>query len=295
MSDSSDSKKIVLADFGDLSKPLNTLIEKCADAVGALFQPHQIRRIAEAEAEAEEIRALTEIKIDRIQRRAATRFIAEETKKQMNMEAIIRSALPQVSDRADPGKMENDWVANFFDKCRLVSDEEMQSLWSTILAGEANSPGHFSKRTVNLVAELEKFEIDAFLSLCRFVFVAGDNTRVPLIFNFRDPIYSQNGIHFGMLTHLSQIGMINFDSHGGFNFNVTPHHTLHYFGKKLELQLPENSGPIAVGSTTLSISGVQLSSLSPVEPVTGLVEYAIEKWQRFGITTVVTESVTRTE
>ena len=35
--------------------------------------------------------------------------------------------------------MEEDWIANFFDKCRIVSDSEMQSLWARVLAGEANA------------------------------------------------------------------------------------------------------------------------------------------------------------
>lgn len=33
----------------------------------------------------------------------------------------------------------------------------MQTLWARILAGEANAPGKFSKRTVNLVGSLGIF------------------------------------------------------------------------------------------------------------------------------------------
>ena len=32
--------------------------------------------------------------------------------------------------------MDNDWTVNFFDKSRIVSDDEMQNLWSRVLAGE---------------------------------------------------------------------------------------------------------------------------------------------------------------
>jgi hypothetical protein len=49
--------------------------------------------------------------------------------------------LPELTEAATPEKLEDDWITNFFDKCRLISDEEMQTLWSKVLAGEANAPG----------------------------------------------------------------------------------------------------------------------------------------------------------
>lgn len=293
MADSSDSKKIVLADFGDWSKPVNTLIEKCADAVGGLFRPHQITRIAEAEAKAEEIRALAEIKVDRIQRRAATRFIAEETKKQINMEAIIRGALAQVNDTADPKLMNDDWVTNFFDKCRLISDEQMQAIWSRILAGEANVPGSFSKRTINLVAELDKSEVDLFTVICRYAFTAPHGYRYPIVLELQDSIYQQNGIGFSSLTDLANIGLVTMHSPSIVSAVLTPdaEASLQYFGNEIVLSFPQGlSRNIAVGCATFTNSGLELSNLSAAQPVPGLIEYVAQHWQRSGITVRVIES-----
>jgi hypothetical protein len=49
-----------LINLGDLSKPANTLVEKISDAIGGIFRPYQIRRIAQAEAEADKIRAISQ-------------------------------------------------------------------------------------------------------------------------------------------------------------------------------------------------------------------------------------------
>jgi len=46
-----------LAKLGDLTKPATVLIEKISDAVGGIFKPHQLVRVAKAEAEVERIRA----------------------------------------------------------------------------------------------------------------------------------------------------------------------------------------------------------------------------------------------
>jgi len=144
----SDSNAMI--NLGDLTKPATVLIEKISDAVGGIFQPYQIKRIALAEAEAGIIRAQGEIEVTDLQRRAMHRFIAEEGKKQENIESITYQAIPLLEDKSKPQQMNDDWIANFFDKCRIVSDEEMQRLWAKVLAGEANSPGNFYEEDCQL-------------------------------------------------------------------------------------------------------------------------------------------------
>ena len=98
--------------------------------------------------------------------------------------------------------MDNDWTVNFFDKCRIVSDDDMQTLWSRILAGEANSPGSYSKRTVNFVSEISKEEADLFTSLCGF-FVDFGSIKDVLVFDVEDDIYPAHKISVGTIIRLS--------------------------------------------------------------------------------------------
>jgi hypothetical protein len=170
-----------LVNLGDLSKPATVLIEKISEAVGGVFKPFQITRVAKAEAEAEVIRAEAQIQVSDLQRRAMYRFLAEEARKQSNIESITGNALPLLTEGSSPQNVENDWITNFFDKSRIISDEEMQKLWSKVLAGESNRPGAFSKRTVNLLADLDKRDAELFTHLCGFVWVIGSLT--PLIFD----------------------------------------------------------------------------------------------------------------
>ena len=44
----SEDKSISLVNLGKLSKPANTLIKKVSDAVGGIFAPYQITRVAKA-------------------------------------------------------------------------------------------------------------------------------------------------------------------------------------------------------------------------------------------------------
>jgi hypothetical protein len=286
MGEKSDSVKLTIFDLGDWSKPATALVERCADAIGGAFTPFQIKRVANAEAQAEEIRARTQIKIEKIHRRAADRFIAEETRKQINMENIIRGAVPALGDTARPADIESDWIANFFDKCRLVSDEQMQTIWSRILAGEAKNPGCFSKRTVNLVGSLEKFEAELFSTFCRYVFVSQDGLQqTPLILQYQDTIYRQNNLTFGTLNHLADIGLIQFSALGHIANQRGPCERFLYCGQPLEVRFAEgHPRTLTLGQAMLTVSGMQLSHLAAVEPVAGFVEYVAEFWKRYGVT-----------
>ena len=57
----------------------------------------------------------------------------------------------------------------------------MQTLWARVLASEAETPGSYSKRALELLSVLEKQEAHLFTSACRFVVrINGEST--PAIF-----------------------------------------------------------------------------------------------------------------
>ena len=166
----------------------------------------QIVRIAKAESEADQIRAQSQIQISDLQRRAMHRFFVEEGKKQSNIEEITAKSLLLLSEGSKPQNVEDDWITNFFDKSRIVSDEDMQNIWARVLAGEANMPGSFSRRTVNLLSDLEKRDAERFEKLCGFGWTIENQSPLlfPLVFDVRDGIYLESGVSFGRLSDLNR-------------------------------------------------------------------------------------------
>lgn len=274
--------KFSLINLGDLAKPANTLVEKISDAIGGISRPWQIVRVAQAEAEAEKIRAVTQIDITELQHRAMVRFLAEESKRQNNIEGITAKALPDVSSEAKPEEIEDDWIANFFDQCRLISDEEMQSLWARVLAGEANSPGKFSKRTVNLLSALDKSDALLFAQLCGFVVSIGGPCA--LVYDPTHEIYTNHGINFGALAHLESIGLVRFSELAGYSrFGFGQKGNVRYFGTGIWIEFPQpENNELQVGKVLLTQAGQQLASIATAGPVEGFPDYVREQWKKFG-------------
>jgi len=275
-----DDKPISLVNLGSLSKPANTLIKKVSAAIGGLFEPWQIERVAKAQAKADLISAQSQIQITDLHRRAMYRFVEEEAQRQHNMESITAKALPQLDARSDPDKMEDDWVTNFFDKSRIVSDEEMQGLWARVLSGEANSPGTYSKRTVNFLGDLDKVDAELFTNLCRFVWQIGD--LVPLIFDTADDIYNKAGINFNTASHLESIGLVQFNSLAGFQrLRIPKVATVLYYGKPLQLEFEkEEDNRLELGKLLLTKTGQELAPICGSKPIPGFVDYVKEKWKK---------------
>ncbi len=274
-----EDKSISLVHLGKLSKPADTLIKKVSAAIGGIFQPWQIERIAKAQAKADLIKARSEIEITDLHRRAMHRFVEEEAQRQQNMESITEKALPQLDEQSDPSRMEDDWVTNFFDKSRIVSDDEMQALWGRVLAGEANSPGTYSKRTVNFLGDLDKTDAVLFSRLCGFGWQLGD--VVPLIFDTQADIYNNAEINFTTLSHLESIGLIQFNNLAGFQrLRVPKHLVVSYYGTALSLEMEnEKNNRLKLGKVLLTKTGHELAPICGSRPVPGFMEYVKEQWK----------------
>ncbi|MCH8864054.1 MAG: DUF2806 domain-containing protein, partial [Chloroflexi bacterium] len=231
---------------GKITEPATVLIQKISAAIGGGFKPRQIRRVADAEADAEVIKAKAQIKITALQQRALTRFIMEESKKQDNIESITEKAIGQLNASSTPQDIEDDWITNFFDKCRIISDEDMQNLWAKILAGESNSPGTYSKRTINSLGSLDKTDAELFIALCNFTCLV-DGIFIPFVYiedlDLPQSLLKKHGLTFDNVLHLTSIGLISFESIGygktGINqqFDISYHKT----NLRLEFQKPQDN------------------------------------------------------
>ena len=277
-----------LVKLGNVLKPADTLIKKISKGVGGLAAPWQIERVAKAKVEAAHsaaevarIEAHSEIEVADLRQRAAERRIEEDTRHQKNMEDITAKTMPHLNEDADPDSMEDDWIANFFNKCRMVSDSEMQSLWARVLASEVNAPGTYSKRTVNFISELDKNEAELFTRLCGFGWLI--ESFVLLVFDTKAEIYQKHGINFEALIHLESIGLIQFDGIDGFAWTDLPKRVeLHYYDQLLSLEMPKEVGnQLDIGKTYLTKIGQELAPICGSKPVAGFYEYVRDRWKEF--------------
>ena len=243
-------------------------------------------RIAEAEIEVEDLQA-----------QARRRREMEDIRHQKNMLSVLIKTKGQFNQDAMPDDVEDDWYANFFDKVRNISDEDMQMLWSRILAGEINNPQNFSKRTINLFANFDKEDAKAFANLCSFqceIPAIKDDRRNFRIFPYIPSNYREHKeyecISEENLIRLEEAGLIiqNF----GFAHDRRPtrgHTDGHYFyanheqrGMSFELKchdgklffkIPIEDGAIPLGVVKFTQVGKELSRIVEQKCANGFLDF----------------------
>ena len=96
----------------------------------------------------------------------------------------------------------------FFDKCRLISDDDMQSLWAKVLVGEANAPSPWVMSDLSTLASLDAQDADLFTSLWDLSWLIGEITpRNPPHVGEMPTLRTAKVIGFDTLTNLKSIGI----------------------------------------------------------------------------------------
>ena len=267
-----------LINLGDFSKPVDTLITKISSAIGVLYEPKRIVNNAKAKAQADKIAAINSLEIEDLQKRALTRFVNEETIKQQNIESIIEKAIPEIKADAKAENVDNDWLVNFFDKSRLISNNDMQTLWSKILAGETNTPGAFSKMTLKVVDEMNKEDAEVFTKLCTFCFQIEKPTVI--VNEVTDSIYSSKGITFTKLLHFERLGLLSFNNLSGFIRTGFPkNYSITYFDRNILFEFKNaDNNDLPIGKILLSQAGEDLFKICNPQKDEEILSYCVSKW-----------------
>ena len=264
------------------------LIDTVAEQIGFFLEPVHIRRrgranadvaVAEAEAKADiaAARVKNKLALRTIDDRSEERVLRREVKRQEHLESIVGHAAQSLTDDVAQGTNESvsdqpvdeDWVAEFFNLCQDIGDEQMQSLWARLLAGEVTKPGSFSLRTLALVRTMGKRDAELFTRFCSMLWMSGSSLTPITLFQEKATEIHGSNISFAEFIHLDSLGLIRFDSIAGFNlqFPAGMSLALHYFGKphlvsKASPTRQEENTNFPTGKSLLTDVGQELAPIA---------------------------------
>ena len=166
-----------------------------------------------------------------------------------NVLAIYSMATVAVQPEATPtDDIDISWAGKFYDCARTIKDTELQSLWSKIFAKELMKPNSFFKRTLDVFAKADKFEIDWFYEVTKYVY---DQACVPEFILFDNKFYP-----FNQFQTLIDAGFVNSNS-GSISYHSAS--TLHFANAEVNIDVPKP--PFGFSIYTLTDAGAQLIDL----------------------------------
>ena len=94
----------------------------------------------------------------------------QERKRLTNVRSVVKDTADELGEKeVSDHEPDPDWTARFFDCVQDVSSEDMQKLWARVLAGEVETPGRTSLRTLDTLKNLTKRDAEMFMGICQLV------------------------------------------------------------------------------------------------------------------------------
>ena len=196
------------ATAGPLLLPWRAYMEGHAKRISAQAYADALPTIAQAQegvrqsliAPDTENRGVVEITHENI-----TQLIEFQGRKRLaNKISVVKSAAEELSDKQVPDhKPDHDWTARFFDCVQDVSSEHMQKLWARVLAGEVESPGRTSLRTLETLRNMTKRDAELFKEIVGYV-IEGE-----FVFYNSEVEKRYSTLNYYNLVYLEDCGLIN--------------------------------------------------------------------------------------
>ncbi len=134
-----------------------------------------------------------------------TTAATEAARREINSaKAVIYAEELLANDSQEPAErsIDEDWLFAWREYAGRVSNEDLQRLWGSVLAGEVKAPGRHSVRTLEFLRGLSKSEAEMISLLARFV-IDGRVIRSQADY------LSDHGLPFGALLRLQELGVLS--------------------------------------------------------------------------------------
>ena len=263
-----------------LVSPANKLIDAVTGAIGKAYQPRHIRKVAEAKVHeinvvGQALRDNADVPIvydkgelslnttdfDEFVKRTQSRLAYQELQKQQNIENVADKAYELLENETECSSepISQDWMTRFFNSVEDISNEDMQILWSRILAGEIKQPNTYSLRTLEVLRNLTPYEANVFQHVCSAVISYNGECFLPTNRN----LLRKNSIMHNAILSLQDCGllMLGTNSVYGVEVNIEGEIFLNNEHLALIIRRKNNRKSMRLKCYPLTRAGIDLASI----------------------------------
>ena len=157
---------------GPMLAPWRARRDAQARLISAQAQADSVRIIAGAQSAAQRIFADSDSVhgvLETSPEGITQRIEYQEQKRQANIYSVVQETARELGDKdVSQHEPDHDWAARFFACVQDVSSENMRRIWAKILAGEIETPGATSVRTLATLRNLTSSEAKVFSEIAKF-------------------------------------------------------------------------------------------------------------------------------
>jgi len=206
----------------------------------------------------------------------------KDLRQYINQRKIIENSIKDIDENADFENIDPDWLAYFFEYAKNISNEEIQLVWSKLLANKINGNQQMTKKLIHILSVIEGEDIDVFCKICSMTFdnVKKEKSKYPFIYIGDFPsYYNSKNIRRYHLHSLADLGLIEYDIANGFVLPATSP-TIKYDGVIYNLS---SENRITTGNIRLTTIGATLLSMTERIEQDDFIPHCKRVWESLNI------------
>ena len=206
--------------------------------------------------------------------RAYAKNASQILREQVNTEDVLGFALEEMSnsheEKEPDGVPDDDWLAAFGKEAAQRSSEEMKHAFGRILAGEIQSPGTYSIRSVRALGMMDTQTAALFRNFCNLVFSVPllDSRIITPKGNAAQNALQEFGLPFSQLNVLQENGLIISDFNSWLEYSqlTTIPIPMSYAGRRVRLRPMDGmTGSVKLHGVALTSMGRELYNVVDLE------------------------------
>ena len=213
-------------------------------------------------------------------------YVFEKRGSNQRVADCFKFAAPQIDDGADVDNLDQEWLDYWRMHAEKARNEDVQAVWGAILAGEVNNAGAVSKRTMSILADMEKRDAETLVRLCSYCSGGkmGNGDTAPL-----RPLLIDVGERFAMnpedIARLRSLGVVDFDLGAGFgmveSMKCQPG-SVFQIGKIPFIVIGDGKAEFKVSRFPFTEHGLQLASYCTIGEGEGFADGLVQHWKSLG-------------
>lgn len=273
---------LIELDLKPIADVANNLINKVSEAVGWIAT----RDTLEKDAIQTYIKEIENSNLSPIEKAALLSKANVTIKQYINTHDVLKIAVDNLESTNKAEDVDNDWITQFMDLAKNVSNHEFQLLWGNLLASECNNPGSIPKSVMFILQKMDKEDADCFMKLSSIVVnVCGE--YAPLVFDDfyaldKEGPYRKLKLEYDDLCQLETLGLIKME-HGIFagglmidvRYDSKYKSEIVYFGNMMKIK--DGLRTVEGGSVMFTKDGKALYNAVKPEELDGFWSEIIEK------------------
>lgn len=275
-----------LVDIRPIADIVMKLIDKVSDAVGWVATPHGSKADYETAVQHLIQQVQQNENLSPLEKSACIAKSRKILKEYINQNNIVNSAMEYLSEDAEPEKVDEDWLNQFFEYAKNISREDMQKVWSKVLSGECNAPGSIPKSLFQILANMDSEDARLYQTLAQFTVVDCEGRQFVIIDPF-DDFCKSKGFSFMALSNLAATQLIQIRAAEN-PFLEKNEVVFYYLSKRIILRNPSKP-KIPVGNVILIKNGQALYDLFDHDQIPEFIDYLTNYYKRQGCEVTISE------